>query len=44
MPFNFGLLREIRLKDGIKREAFAKLLGISDDYLYRYESGLREPV
>jgi transcriptional regulator with XRE-family HTH domain len=43
MPFNFALLREIRLKDGIGRKAFAELLGISDDYLYRYESGLREP-
>jgi transcriptional regulator with XRE-family HTH domain len=43
MPFNFELLREIRLKDRIERSAFAKLLGISEDYLYRLESGQREP-
>jgi transcriptional regulator with XRE-family HTH domain len=43
MPFNIGLLREIRVKSGAGRSEFAELLGISKDYLYRFESGLREP-
>jgi transcriptional regulator with XRE-family HTH domain len=43
MPFNVALLREIREKHGIRRSDFAKLLGISEDYLYRFESSMREP-
>jgi transcriptional regulator with XRE-family HTH domain len=43
MPFNTGLLREIRIKSGAGRSEFAELLGISKDYLYRFESGLRAP-
>jgi transcriptional regulator with XRE-family HTH domain len=43
MPFNIALLREIRAKQGVKRSDFAKLFGISEDYLYRLESGMREP-
>jgi transcriptional regulator with XRE-family HTH domain len=43
MSFNVALLREIRTKHGIGRSDFARLLGISEDYLYRFESGIREP-
>jgi transcriptional regulator with XRE-family HTH domain len=43
MTFNFGLLRDIRLKDGISRSDFADLLGISEDRLYRFERGQSEP-
>jgi hypothetical protein len=35
MSFNVSLLREIRAKHGIERSDFARLLGISEDYLYR---------
>jgi transcriptional regulator with XRE-family HTH domain len=43
MSFNVALLREIRAKHKIRRVDFAQLLGISEDYLYRFESGMREP-
>jgi transcriptional regulator with XRE-family HTH domain len=39
MPFNFYLINEILVNDGISRSDFANLLGITDDYLYRLESG-----
>jgi transcriptional regulator with XRE-family HTH domain len=43
MSFNFGLLKEIRVKNGITRSEFADLLGISEDRLYRFETGLSVP-
>jgi transcriptional regulator with XRE-family HTH domain len=43
MSFNFGLLKEIRRRDSIKRAHLASLLGISDPYLYMLERGLRQP-
>jgi transcriptional regulator with XRE-family HTH domain len=41
MPFNYAFLDEIMIKDKIDRLKLAKLLGISSDYLYRYQRGLR---
>jgi transcriptional regulator with XRE-family HTH domain len=43
MSFNYRLLRELRHKSGIKRSDFADLLGITEDRLYRYETGQRRP-
>ncbi|GHV44859.1 hypothetical protein FACS1894204_02710 [Synergistales bacterium] len=43
MQFDFVFLRETRLKNKIGCSAFAVLLGISVDYLYRFESGRRKP-
>jgi transcriptional regulator with XRE-family HTH domain len=41
--FQYALLKEIRLAKDIGRQDLAGLFGISDDYLYRLESGLRDP-
>jgi transcriptional regulator with XRE-family HTH domain len=43
MTFNAALLREIRGMNEAGRPDLAELLGVSRDYLYRLESGLREP-
>jgi transcriptional regulator with XRE-family HTH domain len=44
MSFNFELLIKIRQKNKISRSEFAAVLGISEDRLYRFESGLRLPT
>ncbi|MDR1137257.1 MAG: helix-turn-helix domain-containing protein [Synergistaceae bacterium] len=43
VQFNAAMLREIRLKDGVSVPGFAELLDVSEDYIYRLESGLRNP-
>ena len=43
MPFNYRLLTELRLKNGISRPDFAKLLGISYRHMHNIEAGVREP-
>ena len=41
--YSFGVIREIRERDSIKRRDLAALLGISDHYLYMIEKGYRQP-
>jgi transcriptional regulator with XRE-family HTH domain len=43
MLFDFELFRLLRQKEGIKRSDFAHGLGVSDDRLYRFESGQSQP-
>ena len=43
MIFNFGVVKEIRLRDSIKRADLADLLDVTDNYLYRLEKGLKQP-
>jgi transcriptional regulator with XRE-family HTH domain len=43
MPFNYELILEIQQRDSIRRSDLADLLGISDNYLYRIERGMRQP-
>jgi transcriptional regulator with XRE-family HTH domain len=43
MAFNCGLLCGLRLKNGISRSDFAKLLGISYNHIHKIETGQREP-
>jgi transcriptional regulator with XRE-family HTH domain len=43
MSFNAKLLRGIREEKKIKRRDLADLLGITGDYLYMLEKGLKEP-
>jgi transcriptional regulator with XRE-family HTH domain len=43
MSFNFKLILEIQEKSSLKRSDIANLLGISDNYLYRIERGLKQP-
>jgi transcriptional regulator with XRE-family HTH domain len=43
MPFNCRLLIGLRLKDGIRRSDFAKLLGVSYNHIQKIETGQREP-
>jgi transcriptional regulator with XRE-family HTH domain len=39
MPFNFTLFHKIMTQENISRERFAKLLGVSSDYVSRLETG-----
>jgi transcriptional regulator with XRE-family HTH domain len=41
--FDGSLLKTVRLKNGATQESFADMLGISRNYLYMMESGLRSP-
>jgi transcriptional regulator with XRE-family HTH domain len=43
MLYSFGVIREIRERDSIKRGDLANLLGISEHYLYMIEKGYRQP-
>lgn len=43
MAFNCVVVAEIRRRDSIKRQDLARLLGVSDNYLYRIERGLKQP-
>jgi len=43
MSFNCWLLTELRLKNGISRSDFAKLLGVSYNHIQKIETGQREP-
>lgn len=43
MSFNCGLLVGLRLKDGIERSDFAKILGVSYNHIQKIETGQREP-
>lgn len=43
MPFNCRLLVGLRLKNKISRSDFAKLLGVSYNYIQKLETGQREP-
>ena len=43
MVFDFGVVRAIRKRDSIRRAELAKLLGVTDNYLYRLEKGLKQP-
>ncbi|MDR1649894.1 MAG: helix-turn-helix transcriptional regulator [Synergistaceae bacterium] len=43
MPFNFRLLTGLRLKNGVERSDFAKLLGVTYNHVLKIESGKREP-
>jgi transcriptional regulator with XRE-family HTH domain len=44
MPFNFVLMSKVMIEGSIKRSSFANLLGISSDYLYRLEKGLKTDI
>ena len=43
MPFNSRLLTGIRIKKGVSRLDFAKLLGVSYNHIQKIETGQREP-
>ena len=43
MSFNCGLLVGLRLKDGLERSDFAKILGVSYNHVQKIETGQREP-
>jgi transcriptional regulator with XRE-family HTH domain len=43
MPFSCRLLSGLRLKNGISRSDFAKLLGVSYNHIQKIETGQREP-
>jgi transcriptional regulator with XRE-family HTH domain len=43
MSFNCGLLVGLRLKDGIERSDFAKILGVTYNHIQKIETGQREP-
>ena len=43
MSFNCGLLVGLRLKDGIERSDFAKIMGVSYNHIQKIETGQREP-
>jgi transcriptional regulator with XRE-family HTH domain len=43
MDFDGSLLKAVRLKIGTTQDRFADMLGISRNYLYMLESGLRSP-
>jgi transcriptional regulator with XRE-family HTH domain len=43
MRFNAGLVREIRRRDSIRRADLAESIGVSDNYLYKIERGMRKP-
>jgi transcriptional regulator with XRE-family HTH domain len=41
--FDGSLLKAVRLKSGATQERFADMLGVSGNYVYMMESGLRKP-
>jgi transcriptional regulator with XRE-family HTH domain len=41
--YSFGVIREIRERDSIRRRDLANVLGISEHYLYMIEKGYRRP-
>ncbi|MDR1622991.1 MAG: helix-turn-helix transcriptional regulator, partial [Synergistaceae bacterium] len=41
--FNSSLLKAVRLKSGATQARFADMLGVSGNYVYMMESGLRRP-
>lgn len=43
MVFNSAIFEKIRLKNSMQRTDLAELLGITDNYLYRIEKGLKQP-
>ncbi|MDR1508709.1 MAG: helix-turn-helix domain-containing protein, partial [Synergistaceae bacterium] len=43
MSFNSKLIQEIQLRNELSRKELSKMLGITNNQLYRIEKGLRQP-